>query len=292
MSRRASGSCDNESSGCLSTAWERDAVEQLAGGADDGLARTLVAAPSTSSSRPRRRSRSGARRGRAGRSDAVGELVPGRAHRHRDADGAQDADRGVRAVRDERAGGDRAAGARRGHDRHLRHGRCPARRPGPSADPAASRTDSTVDRSVSSAARSSGVSCRRCRGRRRAAARPACRCRHRSPRCPRTASTSMPVGQTGLSPTREGEVDRRGGERGARHGGVAVVAHPALRRPNLRPRRRFGEGFTMRMRTVVVSPATATRPRSMANGPTPASRLPQFCASVTTARSGTSCRNR
>ena len=50
--------------------------------------------------------------------------------------------------------------------------------------------------------------------------------------------------------------------------------------------------LTMWMRTGVTSPLARTRPFSMAHGPTPASRLPQFCASLTRAWSTATCRNR
>ena len=50
--------------------------------------------------------------------------------------------------------------------------------------------------------------------------------------------------------------------------------------------------FTMRMRTLVSSGAAATRPRSTANGPTPARMFPQFCRSPTVGSSTPSCRNR
>ena len=49
---------------------------------------------------------------------------------------------------------------------------------------------------------------------------------------------------------------------------VAVATCPVLR---------------MKIRTSVLSPRASTRPRSMANPPTPARMLPQFCASVTIA---------
>ena len=44
--------------------------------------------------------------------------------------------------------------------------------------------------------------------------------------------------------------------------------------------------------TGVVSPATGTRPFSIAQGPTPARMLPQFWLSLTSALSTTTCRNR
>jgi hypothetical protein len=50
--------------------------------------------------------------------------------------------------------------------------------------------------------------------------------------------------------------------------------------------------FSILMRMVVVWPPASIRPRSTANGPTPASRLPQFCWSVTVACSTPNCRNR
>ena len=50
--------------------------------------------------------------------------------------------------------------------------------------------------------------------------------------------------------------------------------------------------FTIRIRTLVCSGCAATRPRSTANGPMPARMLPQFCLSVTTGWSTTTCRNR
>jgi hypothetical protein len=50
--------------------------------------------------------------------------------------------------------------------------------------------------------------------------------------------------------------------------------------------------LTIRMRTDTGSPAARTSPRSRANGPTPASRLPQFCRSLTVASPTPSWRNR
>ncbi len=50
--------------------------------------------------------------------------------------------------------------------------------------------------------------------------------------------------------------------------------------------------LTMRIRTLVRSGSARTSPRSIANGPTPASRLPQFCRSVTKASSTPTCRKR
>ena len=50
--------------------------------------------------------------------------------------------------------------------------------------------------------------------------------------------------------------------------------------------------FSMKIATRVSSPVASTIPRSIANGPTPARMLPQFCASVTIAWSTKTCRNR
>jgi len=50
--------------------------------------------------------------------------------------------------------------------------------------------------------------------------------------------------------------------------------------------------FSIRIRTRVSGSSGFTRPRSMAKGPTPASRLPQFCASETEGVSTPFCRKR
>ena len=50
--------------------------------------------------------------------------------------------------------------------------------------------------------------------------------------------------------------------------------------------------LTIRIRTRLRSASAWTRPRSTANGPTPASRLPQFWLSDTSALSTDTCRNR
>ncbi len=49
--------------------------------------------------------------------------------------------------------------------------------------------------------------------------------------------------------------------------------------------------LTMCTRTCVVGEDAATSPVSMANGPTPARMLPQFCTSVIRRSAGTTCRN-
>ena len=48
----------------------------------------------------------------------------------------------------------------------------------------------------------------------------------------------------------------------------------------------------IQMRTGVSGSPAATKPCSIANGPTAASMLPQFWLSETSARSGQTCRNR
>ena len=63
----------------------------------------------------------------------------------------------------------------------------------------------------------------------------------------------------------------------SRKGNLAVATEPVL---------------IMWMRTAASGPLAATIPFSTANGPTPASMLPQFWASLTTGSSTDGCRNR
>ena len=70
-----------------------------------------------------------------------------------------------------------------------------------------------------------------------------------------------------------------------------VVADRAARRLHVRDRE--GLGVRHADRGPASSPvAAATSPCSIANGPTPASMLPQFWLSVTSAWSTNTCRNR
>ena len=50
--------------------------------------------------------------------------------------------------------------------------------------------------------------------------------------------------------------------------------------------------LTIRIRTGVTAPPAATRPRSMANGPTPARMLPHGCSALTRGASTCTCRKR
>ena len=101
---------------------------------------------------------------------------------------------------------------------------------------------------------------------------------------PSITSTALPVGSSApqLEPAVSREVDRhrRGGAGHAVDARVAGIAHPAARRLDGGDRDLAGVlhedahlGLAVRAR--------ATSPRSIANGPTPARMLPQFCASVT-----------
>ena len=173
---------------------------------------------------------------------------------------------------------DRPAVAGGGQQEHLRDGGVgdvaePHQRPGEQAD--------ALDRLLQarSAPRVRRASRRRSRRtRRRAAARPASRCRSASRGARRARRRRCPVGSS-CAPRAGGhlDLDRR-------------PRCPALRRSRRRRRSRPGRPgvakvcvarspvFTSRMRTVVASAPGATSPRSTANGPIPASRLPHVCA--------------
>ena len=83
--------------------------------------------------------------------------------------------------------------------------------------------------------------------------------------------------------------------------GAAVSGTPAMATSPRYSTRPSGVGkvatamlseLTMRIRTVVSGDPAGTRPRSTANGPTPARMLPQFCRSLTIGLVHASCRKR
>ena len=113
---------------------------------------------------------------------------------------------------------------------------------------------------------------------------------------PSTTSTTFPVGSS--APQEEPATSRKSMRMGACGAGHAVDARVARRSGPGRP----GVWTCAVARVWVLThvdahrrhrrrPA-ATSPCSIANGPTPASMLPQFCLSLTSARSGQTCRNR
>ncbi len=112
---------------------------------------------------------------------------------------------------------------------------------------------------------------------------------------PSTTSRALPVGSS-APPVLEPAMSRKSITIGA-----AVPGTPSMRAsPSYRTRppgvctvaTAMLAVFTMWMRTFVSPSAAATRPFSIANGPIPASMLPQFCDASTRGSSGTTCRNR